>query len=72
MPQGDAVSIEMDRQLAEAKRNIERLFPAAQVSAQVEDDVVKVTVLLDDEAMAAASTEQGLERLLDVMGRRRG
>lgn len=72
MPQGDAVNIELDRQLAEAKRNLERLFPAAQVSAQVEDDVVKVTVLLDDDALEAASTEQGLERLLDVMGRRRG
>lgn len=72
MPKVDHTDLELEGQIALAQRTLERLFPAASVSTQVVDGVVKVTVLLDDDAMEDASTEQGLERLVDAMGARRG
>lgn len=70
MPTGDHTNAELERQLASAKRSLELLFPAARVTATFEDDAIKVTVELDDEAMEDATTEAGLERLVDVMGAR--
>lgn len=70
MPQGDDTNADLERRIASAKRTLERLFPAARVTATFEDDAIKVTVELDDEAMEDATTEAGLERLVDVMGAR--
>lgn len=72
MPTGDHTNAELERQLASAKRTLELLFPAARVTATLEGDAIKVEVELDDEAAEDASTEAGLERLVDAMIERGG